>query len=347
LVVEMVWHMHHFQANAPNPALAWYLGFYALFLLFPFVFRRACADQTLPWTASALSGAGHFLLVHDLVKHAFPNGMMGLVPAAFAVPSLIALLWVIRTVPAVEGLNRSRVAWFGGVALLFITLIFPIQFDRQWLTVSWALEGASLLWLFRRVPHPGLQLTGLALLAIAFTRLTLNPEVFTDYPRSGTAILNWHLYAYGTVAIAQFLGGWWFTDPKGDFARIKPRGLLFALGGVLLFLLLNIEIADYFTAPGDRCIAFRFGGNFARDMTYSIAWGLFSLGLLGMGIWRKSKHARFAAIGLLVVTLLKVFLHDLAAIENIYRIGALVGVAVIAFIASFLYQRFFDKSELP
>jgi uncharacterized membrane protein len=345
LVVEGVWHVQHFQAAAPMPALLWYLGFYGLFLVFPFVFRKQCAGQALPWIASALSGVGHFLLVHDLVKRSFPNDMMGLVPAAFAVPSLIALVMVIRAFPSMDEVNRSRMAWFGGVALLFITLIFPIQFDRQWLTVSWAMEGALLLWLFHRVPHPGLQLVGLALLAIAFGRLTLNPAVFTDYPRSGTAVFNWHLYAYGLVAASQFFGGAWFTDPDGRWAQLKPRGVLFAFGGILLFLLLNIQIADYFTDPGDRCIAFRFGGNFARDMTYSIAWGLFSLGLLGMGIWKQSKHARFAAIGLLVVTLLKVFLHDLAAIENIFRIGALVGVAVIAFIASFLYQRFFDKSD--
>ena len=346
LAVEAVWHQQHFRPDAPAVALAWYLGFYALFLAFPFVFRRQCAGQAAPWIAGALSGVGHFLLVHDLVKRAFPNEMMGLIPLAFAVPSLLALVAVIRSVPGMDANNRSQMAWFGGVALFFITLVFPIQFDRQWLTVSWALEGALLLWLFRRVPHPGLQLTGLALLAISFVRLTLNPAVFSDYPRSGTALLNWHLYVYGVVAAAQFSGGAWFTDPAGRLAELKPRGVLFALGGVLLFLLLNIEIADYFTKPGDRCIAFRFGGNFARDMTYSIAWGLFSLATLAIGIWQKSKHARFAAIGLLVVTLIKVFLHDLAAIENIFRIGALVGVAVIAFVASFLYQRFFDRSEL-
>jgi uncharacterized membrane protein len=45
------------------------------------------------------------------------------------------------------------------------------------------------------------------------------------------------------------------------------------------------------------------------------------------------------------VTLLKVFLFDMHEIENIFRIGALVGVAVIAFIASFLYQRFFDQAK--
>ena len=345
LAVEAQWHSHHFQADSPMLALPWYLGFYTLFLVFPFVFRKACAGQAAPWIASALSGVGHFLLVHHLVKHSYPNGMMGLLPAAFAVPALAALFMVIRSAREMDEKNRSQLAWFGGVALFFITLIFPIQFSRQWLTVSWAMEGALLLWLFRRVVHPGLQLTGLALLAVAFFRLTLNPAVFTDYPRSGTAILNWHLYAYGLVAAAQFLGAAWFTDPAGKFANFSARGVLYAFGGILLFLLLNIEIADYFTKPGYLCVTFTFGGNFARDMTYSIAWGLFSLGLLGIGIWKESKHLRFAAIGLLAVTLIKLFLHDLAAIENIFRIGALVGVAVIAFIASFLYQRFFDRTE--
>lgn len=169
--------------------------------------------------------------------------------------------------------------------------------------------------------------------------------MFTDYPRSGRAILNWHLYTYGIVAVSQFLGARWFLDAEDRLSRFKPRGALLAMGGLLLFLLLNIEIADYFTAPGDRCVAFRFGGNFPRDMTYSIAWGLFALGLLGIGIWKKSSYPRFAAIGLLGITLLKLFLHDLAAIENVYRIGALIGVAVIAFVASFLYQRFYDKSR--
>ena len=347
LGVEAVWHLKHFQAGAPMVPLTWYLVFYGLFLVFPFAYRKACAAQAEPWIASALSGAGHFLLVYQLVKRAFPNSYMGLLPAAFAIPALIALVVVVRMVPQMNRQQRSQMAWFGGVALLFITLIFPIQFSRQWLTVSWALEGAALLWLFRRVPHPGLQLTGLALLGISFARLTLNPAVFTDYPRSGTPILNWHLYAYGIAAVAQFFGGKWFTDPAGRLSQYQARGVLFSFGGVLLFLLLNIEIADYFTSPGERCVAFRFGGNFARDMTYSISWGLFSLGLLGLGFWKHSKHLRFAAIGLLVVTLIKVFLHDLAAIQNIFRIGALVGVAVIAFVASFLYQRFFDRSNAP
>jgi hypothetical protein len=349
LAVEFVWHGHRFTPASPNIPLGWYLGFYGLFLVFPFVFRKVCAPSVWPWTASAVAGIGHFLLIHHLVGQAFPqmDGRMGLLPAAFALPSLLALVAVVRMATAMDEVQRGKLAWFGGVALFFITLIFPIQFDRQWLTVSWALEGALLLWLFRRVVHPGLQLTGLALLTVAFVRLAINPAVFSDYSyeRSGTVIFNWQLYTYGLVAAAQFLGAWWFSDPAGRLASVKARGVLLGFGGVLLFLLMNIEIADFFTPPGNRCVAFNFGMNFARDMTYSIAWGLFSLALLGIGIWRHAGPPRYAAIGLLVITLLKLFLHDLSNIGSIYRIGALIGVAIIAFAASFLYQQFFNRSK--
>ena len=116
--------------------------------------------------------------------------------------------------------------------------------------------------------------------------------------------------------------------------------ILFTLGTVLAFLLLNIEIADYFSEPGST-LTFEFSGNFARDMTYSIAWALFALVLLIIGIWRKLPGARYSALALLGVTTLKLFFHDLARLNQMYRVGALVGVAVIAFLASLAYQRFF------
>ena len=347
MALEGAWHASRFNPESPVTPLAWYLGFYALFTVFPFVYRKLREDHTEPWIASALSGIGHFMLIHSLVRHAWPNEIMGLLPAAFAVPSILSLLAVLRTAPSMDKPTQVRLSWLGGVALLFITLVFPIQFDRQWLTVSWALEGACLVWLFRRVPHSGLLWTGLTLLAVSFVRLTFNPAVFSAYPRSGTAIFNWHLYAYGIVAIAQFLGAWWLPAERRRFQQFDLSAILWSMGGLLLFLLLNIEIADYFTAPGNRFVAFEFAGNFARDMTYTIAWGLFSIALLALGIWRQVKGARLAAIGLLAVTLLKLFLHDLATIESIYRIAALIATGVIAFFASFLYQRFFARPTEP
>jgi hypothetical protein len=346
LAVEYAWFTERFSPSAPWVTLGWYVGFYAIFAAFAFVFRKNCENQITPWAGSAIASVGHFLLIHPLVRDSFPrmDGMMGLVPLAFAIPSILAMRSLIQNLANMD-LNRQRqLAWLGGVALLFITLIFPIQFSRQWLTVSWALEGAALIWLFRKVPHIGLKWTAMGLLVTAFIRLTLNPDLFTTYARSGTAIFNWHLYTYGIVVAATLLAGKLLPREHQQFGKLNLSGLCYGFAGILLFVLLNIEIADFFTEPGKHYITFQFGGNFARDMTYSIAWGLFSLGLLVIGIAKRTPIARYAAIVLLAVTLLKVFLYDLSQVGSVYRIGALMGVAIIAFVASFLYQRFYNQS---
>ena len=103
----------------------------------------------------------------------------------------MSLVAVLKKIPAENKARLAHIAWFGGVALFFITLIFPIQFNRQWITIGWALEGAALLWLFHRVPHPGLRLTGFGLLVAAFVRLAFNPAVLEYHQRSATPIFNW------------------------------------------------------------------------------------------------------------------------------------------------------------
>lgn len=343
--LEYAWHARHFNPAEAALPLVWYAGFYVVFAAYPFLFRREFARLTGPWAVAALGGVAQFWMVYESVKAAWPNDFLGLVPAAFAAAPLGGLGFLLRTVPAENPKRLNQLAWFGGVALFFITLIFPVQFERQWLTVAWALEGAALLWLFHRVPHAGLRAVGTVLLVTAFARLALNPAVFRYHVRGDTALLNWYLYAYGLATAALFTGARLLAPPRARVFGVNAPPLLNALGTVLAFLLLNLEIADYFTRPGAGALAFQFSGNFARDMTYTIAWALFALGLLGAGIWKQQKAARHAALGLLSVALLKLFFHDLARLEALYRIGALFAVAVIAMLASFAYQRFLPGNE--
>jgi len=345
--LEFVWHEGRFSAAAPAGPLVWYLVFYSVFAAYPFAFRRSFAGQTGPWAVAALSGVAHFWMVYRAVGLGWPNGFMGAVPALFALAPLLSLAFILRSEPEDNPNRINQLAWFGGVALFFITLIFPIQFERQWLTVAWALEGAALLWLFHRVPHPGLRATGVALLVTAFVRLALNPAVFEYHARSATPLFNWYLYAYGVAIASLFLGARLLSPPRQTVLGLNAQPAVYSLGVVLSFLLLNIEIADYFTAPGSRTLTFQFSGNFARDMSYTIGWSLFALGLLAAGIWRRQPGVRYAAISLLSVALLKLFFHDLARLEALYRIGALFAVAVVAILASFAYQRFLPSNEKP
>ena len=229
--------------------------------------------------------------------------------------------------------------------MLFLTLVFPIQFSRQWLTVGWALEGVALLWLFHRVTHLGLRRVGVALLAVAFVRLAFNPAVFEYHVRGTLPLLNWYLYTYGMVILCLFCGARLYRALPPSRLPFSPVVALNTLAVILAFYLLNLEIADYFTEPGRSSLVFEFSGNFARDMSYSLGWALFALVLLGVGMIRRLKPARLAALGLLGVTLAKLFFHDLKRLDSIYRIAALAGVAVVAITASFLYQKFFAQAE--
>ena len=349
--LECAWHFSRFDpANprliSPSWLLGWYLIFFAIFQAFPFIFLKKYADKTFPWAAAALAGLAQYLLIFRLVKIAWPNSVMGLLPAAFAVPPLLSLIVMLKAVPAESKARVTQLAWFGGAALFFITLIFPVQFDHQWITLGWALEGAALLWLFHRVPHPGLRLTGLGLLLAAFVRLAFNPAVLDYHPRSATPIFNWYLYTYGLTTASLFLGASLLAPPRDRVLKSDARAVLGSLGTVLAFFLLNIEIADYFSIPGTT-LTFQFSGNFARDMTYSIAWALFALGLLSYGIAKRIPFVRYAAMTLLCVTLVKLFFHDLAQLGQLYRIGAFIGVAIVAMLASFAYQKFYSAAAKP
>jgi uncharacterized membrane protein len=316
--------------------LGWYVVFLLLFVSYPFF--SAEEESWLPWGIGALSGVFHFWLILELVSEAYPNWRTGLLPAVFIVPFAFGLWHLIKQRGVLPASGDARLAWQGGAALFFLSLIFPIQFDREWITLGWAVEGLALLALFRIVPNKGLRLVGAGLLSLAFVRLAVNPAVFEYHKRTPVRIWNWYLYAYGLTSLCLF-GGAHLVRPYREtlVGRVVPR-LLYTLGTILTFLLLNIEIADFFSIG--PTLVFSFSGNFARDMSYSIAWALFAFVLLLVGMKKNMRYVRYAGLALLLVTLLKLFLHDLSELNQLYRIGAFIGVALILIIASFVYQRF-------
>ena len=335
-LLELTWQSQRFDPAEAIPTLAWYGFFLILFVAFPFCSARK--EKSSAWAISAIAQALQFWLFYCAIAVAFPNDRMGLLPAAFVVPAAIGVIALLKLYRAEPATGDARLAWQGGAFLLFVSLIFPLQFDREWITLGWAVEGVALLVLFRVLPHRGLRMMAVLLLGAAFLRLALNPAIFDYHKRTGIRIWNWHLYAYGITSVCLLAGARLFGRPQATIAERAGPPLLGSLGVILSFLLLNLEIADYFSIG--PTLTFSFTGNFARDMTYSIAWALFALGLIVVGMRIRQRAARYAGVALIGVTLLKLFLHDLSDLNELYRIGAFVSVALILIAASFIYQRF-------
>jgi len=347
LILEHTWHFTRFQPPQVLLAVSWYLGFGMLFFLFPFCFRAKMQNRRWPWVAAALALPLHFLALYRGFVDGFPDfPYKGLIPAALALPCLIATVSTLRRTDSDPAHQQTRLAMFGGATLFFITFIFPIQFDRQWITIGWAFEGVALLWLFHRVPHPGLRIVGCVLLVGSFIRLALNPSIMQASARGSQPLLNWYLYAYALVAGSQFLAARLLAPPRHKLKGYSLLPLFYTLGTILLFLLVNIQIADYFSPAGER-LRFTSTDRFDQDMAYSLAWGGFAFVMLILGFKWKLLPVRAAGMGLLVVTLLKLFLHDLWQLGGLYRIGSLFGLAVLLMVSSFIYQRFLSAPATP
>ncbi|MBE0638275.1 MAG: DUF2339 domain-containing protein [Bacteroidales bacterium] len=72
----------------------------------------------------------------------------------------------------------------------------------------------------------------------------------------------------------------------------------------------------------------------------SILWGIYSLFLIALGLWKKNKPLRIGAIALFGVTLLKLFFYDISHLDTISKTIVFVSLGVLLLIISFLYNKY-------
>jgi uncharacterized membrane protein len=305
-----------------------------------------------PWTfrAAALAGPIAFLPLLHLHLDRWGDDFVAVLPlglGAIAAAGLFALRW---RGPAGADRRRSAVAWLGAVALGFVTVAIPLQLRNEWVTVGWSLQAVATLLLWRRVDHAGLKMLALALAAAATLRLVGNPWVLEYHPRGAMRILNWLSYGYLVPAACLVASAWLLHDLELPRRRVRwePPGpwATHLLGGcaiAIVFVWINLTIYDWFSV--ERMLDVTFDRLPARDLTLSIAWALYGLGLLGLGVAAKSRALRGLALGMVMITGVKVFLYDLGHLHDLYRVMSLVGLALTLIAISLAYKRFVFKTE--
>ena len=306
---------------------------YAIFLAYPMLLGKRAKLALAPYLAAVFASAAFFGFAYDALVDGGYKPYIGALPVAQAMLMLV-LLWRLLQIERDVERMLSRLALVAATVLGFITLAIPLQLDKEWITIGWALEGAALIWLFRRIPHRGLLLWGGALLAAVFTRLVLNPSVLEYHARSSTRVFNWYLYTYLVCAIAMYVAGYLYPRTTKWFVAA-----LNVAGTVLLFLLVNIEIADYYSEGSSLTFNF-WSAPLAQVLSYTLWWALFALAMLVAGILLHERVVRIAAIVLLSVTIVKCFLLDLSHLGGLYRVGSLLGLAASLVLVGLLLQRF-------
>jgi hypothetical protein len=333
------WFVQHGGPEFWSQQLLFAVPIYLMFIAYPLLLGRRSRQSIEPYFAAVLANVPFFFQARQAMIQAGWESIIGILPIFQALLMGMLLMKLLKLEPR-GARSLGRLALVAGAALAFVTVAIPLQLEKEWITIGWVLEATALSWLYGKIPHKGLLLTATCLFAAVFVRLALNPSVLVYAARSDIRIWNWYLYTYLISAAAMFLGGRLLSKTADTLvedsfrvSKVVPAG-----GVLLLFLLLNIEIADFYSTGSQ--IIFNFSATLAQDLTYTLGWALFAVALLAAGILLRNQPARIASLALLVATSVKCFIHDLARLGELYRVMSFVGLGVCLALVALALQKY-------
>jgi uncharacterized membrane protein len=286
---------------------------YALFVIYPASLGARVRSSIFPHLSAVIASVIFLFLATDLRNSLGYADWIGAIPVLQAVLlfGLMILLLRLDPMPLRLGIVSMSV-------IAFLTIAVPLQFNNEWMALGWIIEATALAWLFTRIRQNAL-LFWIGGLSLAVLLRLWATGRFENY------IATYLLCAAATFVIA-------YLVPK-----IRP--ITASIATIELFTLLNLAIADYYQHQPSSSLA--------RDLTYTFAWTLFAIVMLVAGIVLRTRAGRVAALGLLVVTVLKCFLHDLGELGGLYRVASLFGLAVSLVLVGLVLQKFVIMKREP
>ncbi len=226
-----------------------------------------------------------------------------------------------------------RIFTEGRIAAEKLTLFELALHTLVWLGAGW--------WRLRAFASSGrpidkwwsIILIGLGLAGVFIGQLfALNPLVTYEsigiYP-----LLNVLLVAY--LAPAVLIGLIAFSAPPLPQLP-QLRTILFVLALILVLAWVTLETKRAFQGP----VLDFWARTDAEYYAYSVVWLVSSFILLGIGLWRKAPWLRHGALAILILTVCKVFLSDMAALGGLYRVASFLGLGLCLVGIGYLYQRY-------
>ena len=237
----------------------------------------------------------------------------------------------------VQTVNLLHIA----IAIAFITIAIPLKLNSHWITIGWLVESAALLYVAVRTRTDFLRYFAGVTLTLGIARL-----LFFDNFNVQTLIFNARFATY-IVAIAILAGivvaGFRFASEREmPFVRIAA-----VLLNLLALIALTLEASDYFgrqmaewwqshaTTAYQATQQIRLEQNFS----YSAIWMAYGAGLMMFGFWKRSSFARWQALVLIAFTVGKVFLYDVSALQQGYRIVSFIALGGVLMAVSYVYHR--------
>jgi uncharacterized membrane protein len=322
------------------PAIIFLNIFYFIYCIIPFAYQffRIGREQITGSLIITLNSFIAFGFSYFMIKERFSLEWVSVITILYAIVFLAMASYLYRK----DLYQKTAFAVFLSQSALFLIITIPIIFSKHWITIFWATQAIVLLWSGIRLDRKSLINGAYVLLAV-----TIGKFLLYDYPNVfGLNLIGLYIRDSYTHLIAErcitsiFLLLSLFISAtmvkKNSLSQLSPGrkdcSFIYGLGGILLFVMLNIETSSFFH---DYLIRARFAA-------ISVLWTLFSVALMIKGFKDNISYIRILSLGLFFITLIKVFLFDISKIDTPYRILSFIILGVVMIGASYLYHKFKD-----
>ncbi len=213
-----------------------------------------------------------------------------------------------------------------GTALSAIGLALALSGPA--LVVGWAVEAALLSWIAHRSGDRRGHVGAAAFLALSAVHILLFEAQITSALREGVPELGEAAVALFVFALATFFAAR-FSERQPTEWRFVLEG---AAAGALVYLA-SIAIVDALAADADAV------PGQTPQVALSAFWSITGLVALVYGLARDDRRFRLGGLGLLGITIMKVFVYDLAELDSIYRVLSFIALGLLLLAGAFAYQR--------
>jgi uncharacterized membrane protein len=267
------------------------------------------------------NGVGVFAAVHQLLVASAPIEALAGIALFLAVLNIV--VWA-----ALRGAAPVRALHWAGVAATLVAIAVWVQFGGPFAVAAWASEGVALFWIASKADRPWLRAGAWALIGLAALRW-LQPDI-QETTTSFVVLANARALTGLAIVAAFYLAAW--VAPRSR-RRDQERAALLVGASLVTLAVLSTEIVSFWTLRGTAA------DDVARQMMLSASWVMYAALLVLVGMRTKYAPIRYFAMALFGVSLLKIFLIDVATVGGIYRVIGFLVVGVVLVLVSFLYQR--------
>jgi uncharacterized membrane protein len=330
-----------YQGNYHPEKFAWALGFqlslFAIYLIHSLLIARrsdrsADYEELARFVINAVTG---FVAYRTLTLESW-SLWIGTAALVFATVYAIVARLILAWRPKDSRLLMTSLA----VAIGFIAWAIPVQADARWISLGWTMMAMA-LWLF------GLRISSsiLRAMAAALATLAVVRVIGFDLP---FYIRDPFIPVLNREALPSLFVGGLLLAAVWKADRFLPRlsnnehwgiGITGVCGITLVWLVLSLECHGYFVSrsfiSGDVEL-----WRWRAQLALTVFWILFATSLLLLGFRFNRSRLRWFAMGLFGVTVLKLFIVDMANVQQIYRIVAFFILAVVLGLVARGYQRF-------